>query len=41
MPAMILELKFRVMRAAAPDMDIPPNFAAQYIPELLRAARAI
>lgn len=39
--AVILELKFRAMRAANPDMDLPPNFAAQFIPELMTAARAL
>ena len=38
--AVILELKFLAMRAANPDMGIPPNFAAVFIPDLMKAARA-
>ncbi len=37
--AVILELKFKAMIAENPDFAAPPNFAAQYIPELLKAAR--
>ncbi len=39
--AMIIELKFRAMNAENPDFQIPENFAAQYIPELMEVVRAI
>lgn len=38
--AVILELKFRAMREAHPEMGIPPNFVTPFIPDLLQAARA-
>jgi len=37
--AIVLELKFIAMRATNPDMGIPPNFAADFIPDLISAAR--
>ena len=37
--AIILELKFKAMREINPDMGIPPNFAADFIPELITATR--
>jgi aminoglycoside phosphotransferase (APT) family kinase protein len=39
--AVILELKFLAMREANPEMGVPPNFAARFIPELMKAARAV
>ena len=39
--AIILERKFSAMRALNPEMGIPPNFAAEFIPELIEATRAI
>jgi len=37
--AVILELKFRAMREANPEMGVPPNFVTPFIPDLLQAAR--
>jgi aminoglycoside phosphotransferase (APT) family kinase protein len=39
--AVILELKFRAFREMNPGMGIPPNFAAQFIPELMKSAKSI
>ena len=39
--AVILELKFRAFRDQNPGMEIPPNFAAKFIPELMEAARTV
>jgi aminoglycoside phosphotransferase (APT) family kinase protein len=37
--AIILERKFSAMREINPEMGIPPNFAANFIPDLIAAAR--
>ena len=39
--AIILERKFTAMRALNPDMDVPTNFPAQFIPDLIAEARKI
>ena len=39
--AIILERKFEAMREANPDMGLPSNFPAQFIPERLEAARKL
>lgn len=36
--AIILERKFAAMREAIPDMGVPPNFAAEFIPDLMAEA---
>jgi aminoglycoside phosphotransferase (APT) family kinase protein len=39
--AVIMELKFKAMRALNPDMGLPNNFPAGFIPELLEKARTL
>ena len=37
--AIILERKFIAMRESNPEMGIPPNFVAPFLPDLIAGAR--